>query len=149
MNVKLLFVALSKLTIVGILISHKVSHSHTIGYAHYDAETASLHVPSISSDSVKFFDLSFKVSYTAPDTWLELIESSESVDPRNTGNFFESESNILFLNSVMVGTQKTALQLLLMTDSGIPKLKYLKSYKDSQCTLLLPGFEPYLSLIHI
>ena len=33
-----------------------------------------------------------------------------------------------------------------MTDSGIPKLKYLKSYNDSQCTRLLPGFEPYTGL---
>ena len=146
MNVKLLLVSLSKLAIVGIFISHKVSHSHTINYAHYDAETASLHVPSVSSDSLKFFDLSFKVSSTAPDTWLELIESSDSVDPRNTGNFFESESNILFLNSVMVGAQKTALQFLLMTDSGIPKLKYLKSYNDSHCARLLPGFKPYTGL---
>ena len=146
MNRKILIGWLSKLAIVGIPISHTVTHSHTIDSAHYDAKTASLHVPSVSSDSLKFFDLSFKVSYTAPDTWLELIESSDSFNSKNSGNFFESESNILFLNSVMVGTQKTALQLLLMTDSGIPKLKYLKSYKDSQCTLLLPGFEPYTGL---
>ena len=60
---KLPFVTLSKLALVGILISNKVTHSHTIDYAHYDAETASLHVPSVSSDSLKFFDLSFKVSF--------------------------------------------------------------------------------------
>ena len=146
MNRKILIAWLSKLAIIGTAISHTVTHSHTIDSAHYDTETASLHVPSVSSDSLRFFDLSFKVSYTAPDTWLELIESSDSINSINSGNFFESESNILFLNSVIVGTQNFGLQFLLMNDSGVPKLKYLKNYNDSQCARFLPGFKPYTGL---
>lgn len=120
--------------------------SHTIEKAHYDETDQSLHVPSVSADSLSFFDVVLSIDGDNPIT-VNVLEAEISANPINRGNYYDSENEVLYLSDVLVDGQTFGAEFQKFPASSSTQFSFLKAYANTTCAEYLPVFEAYTGLV--